>query len=280
MLKGINYWAFSPSLTPAQVFALAHDAGFDGVELTFAETDGPVSFSTTRADCEALAALAKENGIKLYSLASGIYWTYSLTSADPANRAKAYECVKKQLQLAQWLGCDKILVVPGAVSVSFAPELGVTPYDVAYKRSLEALRELAPVAEELKVTIGIENVWNNFLLSPLEMRDFIDKIGSPYVKSFFDVGNVRATGYPEQWISILGERIAIVHFKDYRRSVGGLDGFVDLLEGDVNYPAVIAALKKIGYDGWVTAEMLPPYTYYPETLVYNTSRAMDAILGR
>jgi len=182
--------------------------------------------------------------------------------------------------VASWLGCDTILVVPGAVSVSFAPDLGVVSYDVAYSRALLSLKELAPFAESLKVSIGVENVWNNFLLSPLEMRDFIDEVGNPYVGSYFDVGNVLYSGYPEQWIKILGKRIKKVHFKDYKKAVGTLDGFVDLLAGDVNYPAVVGALNKIGYNDYVTAEMLPPYKCYPEQIIYNTSNSMNKILGR
>ncbi|HOE09649.1 MAG TPA: TIM barrel protein, partial [Treponemataceae bacterium] len=121
--------------------------------------------------------------------------------------------------------------------------------------------------------------WNKFLLSPLEMRDFIDKINSPFVGAYFDVGNVIYSGYPEHWIKILGNRIKKVHFKDYRRDVGNLFGFVDLLSGDVNYPAVVKELQNIGYDSFVTAEMTP-YKYYKEQLIYTTSLAMDKILGK
>ena len=123
-------------------------------------------------------------------------------------------------------------------------------------------------------------MWNGFLLSPLEMRDFLDKVGSEYVGSYFDVGNVLPFGYPEQWVRILGKRIRKVHFKDFRRSVGTLDGFVELLTGDVDYPAVTEAFREIGYDGWVTAEIIPPAKQYPLTTLENASNAMDRILGR
>lgn len=111
------------------------------------------------------------------------------------------------------------------------------------------------------------------------MRDLIDSVNSEYVGSYFDVGKVLYCGYPEHWIKILGSRIKKVHLKDYRREPGGLNCFVDLLAGNVDYKAVKAALDSIGYDGWTTAEMLPPYAQYPETIVYNTSNAMDKILG-
>ena len=181
--------------------------------------------------------------------------------------------------MASWLGCDTILVVPGAVEVAFDPG-EVVEYDVAYDRALSALRELAPVAESLNVSIGVENVWNRFFLSPMEMADFIDKVGNEWVGAYFDVGNVLFSGYPEHWIKILNKRIKKVHFKDYRRAAGDLHGFVDILAGEVNWPAVMDQLAKIGYDNWVSAEMLPPYTHYPEAIVYNTSLAMDKILGR
>ncbi len=278
MKKGISIWSFTES-DLKKCFEIAKKAGFDGVEVALDEF-GPVSLASTKEDILAVKKLAEEVGVELYSVASGLYWTYNYTSDKAENREKAKEITKKQLQVAAWLGCDTILVVPGAVHVVFEPDSEVIDYDVAYDRALEALRELAPVAEELKVSIGVENVWNKFLLSPMEMRDFIDKVNSPYVGSYFDVGNVLYSGYPEQWIKILGKRIKKVHFKDYRVSVGSLDGFVDLLAGDVNYIAVKNALDAVGYDSWVTGEMIPPYKQYSDTIIYNTSNAMDRILGR
>lgn len=278
MKKGISIWSFAePDLK--KCFALAKDAGFDGLEVALDE-NGAVSLASTKEDILHVKDMAQEAGIELYSVATGLYWTYNYTSENAENRKKAKEITKKQLEVASWLGADTILVVPGAVNVAFEPQSEIVDYDVAYERALEALRELAPAAEELKVAIGVENVWNKFLLSPLEMRNFIDAVGSEYVGSYFDVGNVLYCGYPEQWIKILGERIKKVHFKDYRRNVGSLDGFVDLLAGDVDYIGVKKALDKIGYDNWVTAEMLPPYAQYPETILYNTSNAMDKIIGR
>nr|WP_232229238.1 sugar phosphate isomerase/epimerase family protein [Paenibacillus zanthoxyli] len=187
---------------------------------------------------------------------------------------------KKQLELAAVLGADAILVIPGAVGVDFIPGSEVVAYDKAYDRALEAIGKLAPEAEQLGVAIGIENVWNKFLLSPLEMRGFIDAIGSRFVGSYLDVGNIVHSGYPEQWVRILGDRIKKVHFKDYRREAGGLHGFVDLLAGDVDYPAVVSALREIGYDGYVTGEMILAYKHYTEQIIFNTSASMDAILGR
>ena len=277
MKKGISIWSFAePDLR--KCMEIAKDAGFDGIELALDE-EGPVSMKSTKEDILKVKAMADEIGLELYSVACGLYWTYNYTSANEENVKRAKEITKKQLEVASWLGCDTILVVPGAVEVAFDPG-EVVEYDVAYERALSALRELAPVAESLGVSIGVENVWNRFLLSPMEMAEFIDKVGSDYVGSYFDVGNVLYLGYPEQWVKILNSRIKKVHFKDYRRQAGDLHGFVDLLAGEVNYPAVMEAFEKIGYDNWVTAEMIPAYTHYPETIIYNTSNAMDKILGR
>ena len=277
MKKGISIWSFAET-DLKKCFQLARDAGFDGVEVALDEK-GMVSLESTKEDAETVKAWAKEAGVALYSVASGLYWKKNYTASSEEIRKEAKEITKRQLQVASWLGCQSILVVPGAVGVDFEPGSEIVDYDVAYDRCLEALKELAPVAEEYQVELCIENVWNKFLLSPLEMRDLIDKVNSPWVGSYFDVGNVLYCGYPEQWIKILGKRIRKVHFKDFKRSVGTLDGFGDLLSGDVNWKNVRAALEKTGYDGWVTAEMLPPYAQYPETILYNTSNAMNRIIG-
>ncbi|MBQ4516083.1 MAG: sugar phosphate isomerase/epimerase [Clostridia bacterium] len=278
MKKGISIWSFAePSLK--KCFELAKDAGFEGVEVAL-DTEGEVSLKSTKEDIEKVKQYAKDAGIELYSVACGLYWQKNYTANSEEVRREAIEITKKQLEVASWLGCQSILVVPGSVGVDFEPDSEIVEYDVAYDRCLAALKELAPVAEKFKVELCIENVWNKFLLSPLEMRDLLDKVNSPYVCSYFDVGNVLYSGYPEQWIKILNKRIKKVHFKDYRRDVGTLSGFVDLLAGNVDYVAVKKALDDVGYDGWVTAEMLPPYVLYPETILYNTSNSMDKILGR
>ncbi|WP_027085935.1 sugar phosphate isomerase/epimerase family protein [Cohnella panacarvi] len=279
MKKGINVWSFPGGMKLADAIRLAKDAGFEGIEPALG-LEGELGLDCTERDLLEIRKTAEEAGVELTSLASGLYWDYSLTSSDPSVRAKARDIVKKQLESASVLGVDTILVVPGAVGVDFIPGSEVVPYDRAYDYAFEALSQLASEAEAQRVNIGIENVWNKFLLSPLEMRGFIDAIGSDYVGAYFDVGNVVYSGYPEHWIPILGKRIKKVHFKDYRRDAGGLHGFVDLLAGDVDYQAVVAALDGIGYDGYVIAEMIPGYKQQPQQIVYNTSGAMDAILGR
>jgi len=275
--KAISAWVFVGK-SVKEAMSLAKEAGYDGIELTLEES-GPTGLESTPADWAEIRKHSEEINLPIHSVATGLHWGNPITADDPKVREKAVAIVEKQLEMAKALGSDAILVVPGAVGVSFVPDFKTVPYDVAYERSLEVFKRLKTKAEELQIKIGLENVWNQFLLSPLEMRDFIDKIDSPYVGAYFDVGNVMATGFPEQWIRILGSRIVKVHFKDYRRAAGGLHGFVDLLAGDVNWREVMAALKEIGYDGWVTAEMIPPYTHYPEQIVWNTCGAMKVICG-
>ena len=279
MKKGISIWSF-PAAPLRDNFALAKDAGFDGVEVALDE-EGELSLASTEKELLEIAKMAKDSGIELYSMACGLYWTYWLNADCPNERQKAKDIVKRQLESAKILGCDTILVIPGTVNADFSghPER-VIDYQTTYDRSFEAISELKEYAEKLEVSIGLENVWNKFLTSPMEMRAFIDRIGSDYVGSYFDVGNTLLNGYPDHWIRILGDKIKKVHFKDYRIAAGGLHGFVDLLAGDIDYPAVMEALKSVGYDGWVSAEMIPNYKYYTETIIYNTSNAMDKILGR
>lgn len=278
MKKGISIWSFKDKPL-RQNFEIAKKTGFDGVEVALAES-GEINLSSTEKQLLEIKKQAAESGIELYSVASGLYWDYSLTDDDKDIREKAKNIVKKQLETAKILGCDTILVIPGAVGVDFIPNKPVVDYQNAYNRSLEAFFELKEYAEKLKVAIALENVWNKFLVSPLEMREFIDKIDSEYVGSYLDIGNTLYNGYPEHWVRILGERIKKVHFKDYRKAAGGLHGFVDLLAGDVNFPEVVKTLNEIKYDGWVTAEMIPSYTYYGDAIIQNTSNAMDKILGR
>ncbi|MBQ4259505.1 MAG: sugar phosphate isomerase/epimerase [Lachnospiraceae bacterium] len=279
MKKGISIWSF-PEGTLAETFALAADAGFEGVEVALDEGAGEITLESTERELLEVKRQAKESGIELYSVACGLYWSYFLNDADETIRAKAQDIVKKQLETAATLGCESILVIPGCVNAEFAAPGKVMDYETCYNRSFESIMKVKQCAEEYKVNIGLENVWNKFLLSPMEMRNFIDEIGSDYVGSYLDIGNTLANGYPEHWIRTLGNRIKKVHFKDYRVEAGGLHGFVDLLAGDVNYPAVMTELERVGYDGWVTAEMIPNYKYHTETIIYNTSNAMDRILGR
>ena len=278
MKKGINIWSF-PAGSIKDSLTLAKNAGFEGVELALG-AEGELSMTSTENEIKEVKKLADGMGLALYSLSCGLCWDYRLSDDDPALRTKAKDMIKKQLETAKILGADTILVIPGAVNVEFSfPEKKVA-YDVVYDRALEGLNELKHEAEALKVNIALENVWNKFLLSPMEMRDFIDKLDSEYVGSYLDIGNTMYCSFPEDWVRILGKRIKKVHFKDYRVEAGGLHGFVDLLAGDVDYPEVVKALGEIGYDDWVSAEMIPNYKHHTDAIIYNTSYAMDRILGR
>ena len=255
-----SYWIFEGGLEGTlpihKAMEQASQLGFDAIELGIA-SQGVLTHLTTQAECEAICAMANKNGLEISGVASGESWGSSPTSSDVKVREKILDFTKKALQITQWLGTDAYLYVPGAVDVFFLPEAEVVPYDVCYERAAEAISKLLPTAEKLGVSIAVENVWNKFLLSPLEMRDFIDKFKSTSVGAYFDVGNVLLTGFPDQWIRILGSRIKRVHIKDFKLAIGTADGFVDLQEGDVDFEAIKNALSEINYDGYVTAEMIP-----------------------
>ena len=277
MKKSINFWSFSGK-DVYQAMDLAKAAGFEGIELALLDS-GDLTPNSTDEQLAKIRAYADKLGLAIPSLASGLCWGASLTAEDPAERDEAHEIIVNQLRCAKALGADTILVVPGSVSVEFVPDRPVVDYEVCYNRALESVKRLVPYAEKYGVNIGIENVWNFFLLSPLEMRAFIDAVGSEYVGSYFDVGNVVYNGYPEQWIRILGKRIKKVHFKDFRRNPGGINAFVDLLSGDVNWPEVMKAFREVGYTGWAAGEMIPCYTYAADQIIYNTSASMERILN-
>lgn len=281
MKKSISTWSFPETFSLAEKLRLAREAGFEGFEIDLSD-DGPLTPASSAREIDAVRALAEQSGMQLSGLATGLYWSANPASANPAVRSRAEAILKKQIDAAGALGLDAILVVPATVGADFIPNCEVVPYDKAWERATDFIGAALPAAERAGVRICIENVWNKFLLSPLEMRQFVSQFQSESVGAYFDVGNALATGYPEHWIAILGRQIARVHLKDYRRAVGSVDGFVDILSGDVNWPKVMGALRSIGYDGWLTAEMIPPAPFYkhsPETLLFNTSRAMDALLA-
>ena len=200
MKKSINFWSFVGK-DVYEAMELAKKAGFEGIELAIM-AEGDLTPESTDEQLARIKEKADSLGIKIPSLASGLCWGASFTSDDPAEREEAHRIVVSQLRAAKALGADTILVIPGSVSVEFVPERPIVPYDVCWDRALAAMKRLAPIAEEYGVHIGIENVWNKFLLSPLEMRSFVDAIDSDYVGVYFDTGNVMYSGYPEQWIRI------------------------------------------------------------------------------
>lgn len=271
MIKSISFWSFPP-MPLERLLRTAKDLGFQAVELTL-EAEGEISPRSSADDIKRIKGLAESLGLQTPTFATGLGWAHPAVGPDEQAGAAGVEVVRKELEFAQILGASTVLVVPCTVTPDF-------PYDQAYDRTVEVFS--GPIAEEAAargVTIGLEYVWNKFLLSPLEFRRILDEINQPFVQAYFDVGNVLVAGYPDQWIRILGERVKAVHFKDFRLAIGNITAFIDLLEGDVPWDRVMAALKAVGYEGAVTAEMMPPYTYFPLRLIEATSRSMDAILS-
>lgn len=270
MLKSISVWAFSPERPLPEVFQLAKQHGFDGVEVAIA-LDGPITPDSTQDECDLIRHQASAAGIQLAGLAAGLTWRTPLSTGNLEASAQYQETIAKCLQVGQWLGVDAMLVIPGVVGDETE---GGTNYEDAYRNSVAAFKRLKTTAEATGVSLAAENVWNKFLLSPLEFRSFLDEINSPKVGCYFDVGNLIIQGFAEQWIRILGTRIHRVHFKDFQRSVGNGAGFCDLLDGDVNYPEVMKALRQVGYNGPVTAEFFDCEADLPKI-----SAATDKILG-
>ena len=270
MLTGINQWAFPSDMPTAQAMALAARIGYQSFEVCVGEK-GPVTLDTSEAEASVLRREADKLGLALRSVGTGLGWQYPLTSPDPVVRAKGAETTTQALRIAKWLGAGTVLVVPGIVSAEIA-------YDAAIENALSAMMEMVPVAEKIGVTLGIENVWNKFLLSPVEMRDFIDQCESENVGAYIDTGNIVLYGYPEQYLRILGPRVRAVHAKDFRASAGNFDGFVMLMEGDVNWPEVMAALNEIGFDGALTAEY-GPYTHSLDVMLRHVHISLEAIIA-
>lgn len=248
------------------------------MEIGIGSENTAFGLNATREQCSNILEFAAQNGIRIASAASGIYWSRSLADETEQNRKAAFEDLERLIEISGWLKVKTLLVIPGAVDVFFMPERQPLDYQHVWNHATEGIKQAVPIAQRHNVRIGIENVWNRFLMSPNEMLQFIEQLNSPFVGAYLDVANVLPFGYPEQWLRILGKHVVGVHFKDFRRSVGTADGFVDLLEGDVNWPAVVAALKAIEYEGPIVAEMIPPYKHHPLVRIANTSNAMDAIL--
>jgi len=271
--KGISIWCF-PGKTPVrEAMKKAKQAGFEGIELAFAEK-GEVGFLSTPQEMQALVQEARSTGIEISGLATGDLWTYPLSSADPKEVERGKAIIRKMLELAEGLSVDAILIVPALVGRGTSPQMTVR-YETAWQRSTDAIRELLPVAQKHQVVMGVENVWNRFLLSPLEMRSYVDQFGSPWVRAYLDIGNVLRFGYAQDWILTLGPRIKRVHVKDFNMAK---DAFVNLLEGDLDWPAAIAALREVGFQGYLTAE-LSPHRAAPDLLLWNTSKALDYIVA-
>lgn len=270
MKKALNQWCFPEGTDLETVFKLSETCAYDGVELNLYDANGVgITLASADSDLVQIRKAAQAHGLELKSLSTGLYWTAPLTHPETDIRQRAKNILKKQLEVAHLLEMDAVLVVPGIVDQH-------TAYEDAYQRSYESIAELVPLAESYGVKIAIENVWNKFLLSPIEMRDFIDSFGSSAIGAYFDVGNVLQFGYPEQWIQTLAHRIVKVHVKDFSTKVGNIQGFVPLLAGEVRWDLVKSALVDVSYNDYITAE-LTPFGVHPEVLVQNTADAINQI---
>jgi len=256
----LNYWVlggFDGQMQPEQAIDTVKSFGLEGIELTFGDCL-PVDISRERLDD--IRAHAERQSVRLQTLATGHYWGCSLASQNSEEREEAIRFTTAYIDAAAALGAETILIVAGAVDVAWDETVPVTPYQAVWDNATDSIRRVLPYAEKKSVNIAVENVWSKFLLSPIEMKEFVDQFQCDRLGAYFDVGNVAATGYAEHWIPVLGERIFAVHVKNYQRSdcLGGLHGFGDDLKtGAVNFPAVIDALKAIKYEGPITAEMIP-----------------------
>lgn len=284
MKKSINLWAFPypQKWTLRECLQLAKDAGFDGVEINFA-LDGEFSAESKPAEIQAIGRMAREIGIAISGVCSFLFWPYSMTHNDPARREKGVQLALKMIEAAKLVGTDNLLVVPGAVYAPWVENFDPVPNDVCDRRAREAVRRLLPAAAQAGVSLNMENIFaNGFLFSPQEMVEFVDSFGSAQVGVHFDTGNIMHYQFPEHWIPILGKRTRNIHFKEWdkRTQEFNLHTFRTLLDGTTNWPAVIAELNKVGYRGYLTFEYFHPFQHYPEALIYQTSDALDRMLGR
>jgi len=242
--KSLGLGMIKEELSLTDKFKLVKELGFDGVEL-----NSPVDLNMS----EILDAKSK-SGIELPTVVNKDHWSSPLSDPDPAVRKKCIDSVIKSLQEVKEMGGDTVLVVPGVVNEKVS-------YEQAYITSQQSIRELIPYAEKTGMQIAVENVWNNFLISPVEAKRFIDEINHPLVGWYFDIGNVLRYGWPEHWIKTLNSRIMKLHIKEFSRelmnSKGLWEGFnVDLLKGDNNWPVVMKAVREINHQGgWLTAEV-------------------------
>jgi L-ribulose-5-phosphate 3-epimerase len=274
--KGLCAGCLRRDLEPREAFERARAAGFEGIELGITR-DGRVGLPAPYDEPDRAAGLARSVGLELPSVGGGGF--LDLFAREPEEALPEIVArTDRACQAARALGADAMLQIPGYVQIMWDANSPLIPYDVAWDRTVTIYQALAPVAERNGVTLCMENVWNRFLMSPLEMRQLVDTIGSPWVKVYFDVGNEVVKGFPEQWVRILGPRIGRIHLKDFKRSVGTLDGFVMLLEGDVDWAAVMSAVRETGYQGYLTAEY-GPYRHGPDELLAHLSASMDRILA-
>jgi len=263
-------WSFEQGLE------LVKKSGFDGIELWLGDVPW-FQMSTTDAEVQELRRKVENAGLVVSNVSTGLHWQSPISARDPKVREQGIRIVERQIETAQLLGTDAILLVAGLVTEE-------VPYNEVYLRCVDGLKRLAPKAERAHVKIGCENCNSEqrFLLSPREFWVFLNDVGSPHVGLHLDVGNIHDTGYAEQWIETHGPRITRIHLKDvnkHRGRCGDQSVYTSLFLGDNNWPAIRAALTKVGYDGWLVAEMELRYRYALDQQFYDTSVAMDRLIS-
>jgi hexulose-6-phosphate isomerase len=247
-------------------------AGFEGIQLGVAGPPNELTLATADADVQNLAKACRDSGLEPHSIYGGI----TFFRRDEAERQRGLEDARHVLEIAARLGAKTILIHPGQLNADI-------PYDDCWRFAVDGLNALKEKAESMHLRLGLENVWNKFLLSPLEFLRLIDEIGSPMVGIWFDVGNVVAFAYPEQWIRILGGKAIVgVHIKDFRRGpsdhFGTYDGFVPLFHGSVNWRAVMRQFVEVGFDDFLVTEVSLGVQPLPEALA-ELSRQLDVLIA-
>jgi hexulose-6-phosphate isomerase len=284
MKKSINLWAFPypGRMSLRECLQLAKAAGFDGIELNY-DLENDLSPRAGTPEFRSIRRMADEIGIAISGLCSFLYWPYSLTDNDPDRRARGMELATQMIQAAHDLEIENLLTIAGSVSIPWIPDREPVPIDVCDRRARAAIGKLLPLAETAGVCLNIENIFfNGYLTTPAEMNAFVDSFSSKHVRVHFDTGNIMLFQFPEHWIPILGGRIKNIHFKEFSKKGTDhtLDSFRTLLDGTTNWPAVMNALEAIGYDKYLTFEYFHPFPHYPEALIYQTSDALNRILGK
>jgi len=255
--KGLVLSMLPEKLSMADRFKLARDTGFELIQ-------APTTPDPRQAD--EIKTAADASGVHVDSVMNMAHWKYPLSSADPAVVATSLDGMRTSMHNAKLWGCDAVLLVPAVVN----PQ---TSYRDAWTRSQKQIRALLPLAQELNIVIAIEEVWNKFLLSPLEMNTYISEFKSPLVRAWFDVGNVVLYGYPQDWIRTLGASIFKVHLKDFKRKEDGY-AWVNLGDGDIDWTAVRQAFADVGYHGSAIAELEPG----EEPYLRDVSKRIDRLL--
>jgi L-ribulose-5-phosphate 3-epimerase len=263
-------WTFEQGLE------LIKQAGYDGVELWLGDVPW-FQMKSSDAEVETLRRKVENAGLVVSNVSTGLHWTYPISARDPKARAEGIRIVERQIETAVLLKTDAILMVPGLVTEE-------VPYNEVYRRCLDALQQLGEKAGRAKVKIGCENcnAEHRFLISPREFWVFLNDVNSPHVGIHLDVGNIHETGFAEQWIEIHGPRITRIHIKDVmkkRGRCGDQSVYTNLFLGDNNWPAIRSAMIKVGYDGWLIAEMEARYRYAPDEQFFDTSLAMDRLIS-